>query len=63
MGWAIERDGNGLPVRLWWGAYGFDRPPLDLRPLSALCPRCRSSRWRDGRCLDCWYHATDAAWR
>lgn len=62
MRWAIERDQHGRSVRLWW--CGADRErALDLTPLRALCPRCRSPRWRAGRCLDCWYHAGDGAWR
>lgn len=46
----IERDENGLPLRMLW--HGDDRPV----PVPEWCPRlcCKGQQLMKGRCLKCW---------
>lgn len=49
----IERDADGLPLRMFWlGDY-----PIRPNVVHVTCPRCQSGRWQSGACLDCWYRA------
>lgn len=46
----IERDEDGMPIRLFWAGDTVPGPEL------IACPKCGSTRWQDRRCLDCWHH-------
>jgi hypothetical protein len=55
--WKLERDAQGVAVRLWWRVLetSWSRPDLVAYE---KCPRCGSVRLHALQiCFDCWWQA------